>query len=113
MDCIDACIYKEAKYDDEFNLGLSKRKPVYIPFPQATPQVVLFDPETCIDFKSRRCKKTCIEACDRDAIDLHQIDTYEEIEVGTMVLSTGFKQFDAKRAPQYGYGKHPERIHGS
>lgn len=57
MECIDACIYKEAKYPDEFNQKLSKRKPIYIPFPQATPQVVLFDPETCIDFKSHRCKK--------------------------------------------------------
>jgi heterodisulfide reductase subunit A len=62
LDCIEACIYKEAKYPDEFNLGLSKRKPIYIPFPQATPQVVLFDPETIIDFKSHRCKKTCIES---------------------------------------------------
>lgn len=107
MDCIDACIYKEAKYPDEFNLGLSKRKPIYIPFPQATPQVVLFDPETCIDFKSHRCKKTCIEACDRNAIDLKQNPVYEEIEVGTVIIATGFKTFDAKRAPQYGYGKLP------
>jgi heterodisulfide reductase subunit A2 len=107
LDCIDACIYKEAKYPDEFNQGLSKRKPVYIPFPQATPQVVLFDPETCIDFKSRRCKKTCIDACDRNAIDLHQTDKYEEIEIGTVIMTTGFKPFDAKLTPQYGYGKFP------
>lgn len=106
MDCIEACIYKEAKYPDEFNLGLSKRKPIYIPFPQATPQVVLFDPETCIDFKSHRCKKTCIEACDRDAIDLKQVPTYEDINVGTVILSTGFKTYDAKLSPQYGYGKY-------
>jgi heterodisulfide reductase subunit A len=107
MDCIEACIYKEAKYPDEFNQGLSKRKPIYIPFPQATPMVVLFDPETCIDFKSHRCKKTCIEACDRDAIDLKQVATYENINVGTVILSTGFQTYDAKLSPQYGYGKFP------
>jgi heterodisulfide reductase subunit A len=107
MDCIDACIYKEAKYPDEFNLGMSKRKPIYIPFPQATPQVVLLDPETCIDFKSHRCKKTCIEACDRNAIDMNQTVKYEEINVGTVILTTGFQTFDAKLAPQYGYGKYP------
>ena len=107
MDCIEACIYKEAKYPDEFNQGLSKRKPIYIPFPQATPMVVLFDPETCIDFKSHRCKKTCIEACDRDAIDLKQVATYEDINVGTVILSTGFQTYDAKLSPQYGYGKFP------
>jgi heterodisulfide reductase subunit A2 len=45
MECIDACVYKTPKFKDDFNEGLGKRKPVYIPFPQATPQVVLIDPE--------------------------------------------------------------------
>ena len=35
MECIQACVYKQAKVPDEFNLGLGKRKPIYIPFPQA------------------------------------------------------------------------------
>ena len=52
MECVTACIYKDARFPDEFNEGLSKRKPVYIPFPQATPQVVLFDPETCLQLKT-------------------------------------------------------------
>lgn len=30
-----------------------------------------------------------------------------KIEVGTVIIATGFKTFDAKRAPQYGYGKLP------
>jgi len=107
MECIDACVYKEGKTPDEFNQGLSKRKPVYIPFPQATPQVVLIDPETCIEFKSGRCKKTCVEKCDRDAIDFKQKEEIREIRVGAIILATGFKTFDAKRIPYYGYGKFP------
>ena len=107
MDCIEKCVYKEGKTPDEFNVGLSKRKPVYIPFPQATPQVVLIDPETCIEFKSGRCKKTCVEACDRKAIDFKQVEEVKEIEVGTIVLATGFQTFDANRVPYYGYGKYP------
>ena len=70
MECIDACVYQVGKTPDDFNLGLSNRKPVYISFPQAVPQVVLIDPEACIEFKSGKCKKTCVEACgDRNAID--------------------------------------------
>ena len=107
MECIDACVYKEGKTPDEFNQGLSKRKPVYIPFPQATPQVVLIDPETCIEFKSGRCKKTCVEVCDRNAIDFKQKEEIKEIRVGTIILATGFKTFDPKRIPYYGYGKYP------
>jgi len=108
MECIDACVFKQGKVPDEFNLGLSKRKPVYLPFPQAVPQVVVIDPETCIEFKTGKCKKTCIAACgERNAIDLHQPERFETIEVGTIILATGFETFDARRVPYYGYGVYP------
>ena len=108
MECIDACVYKTGKVDDEFNLGLSKRKPVYIPFPQAVPQLVTIDPETCIEFKSGKCKKTCVEVCgERGAIDFQQAEQILEIDVGTIILGTGFKVFDPKRVPYYGYGVYP------
>ena len=99
QECITACVYKEGKVHDEFNLGLSKRKPIYLPFPQAVPQKVVIDPETCIEFKSGKCKKTCVEACaERGAIDLNQKEEIEEITVGTIILATGFKTFDPRRA---------------
>ena len=104
MECVTACIFKEARFPDEFNQGLSKRKPVYIPFPQATPQLVLFDPEACIQLKSGRCKQSCVEACDRKAIDFRQTVEFEDITVGTIILATGFQAFDASRLPYYGYG---------
>jgi heterodisulfide reductase subunit A len=108
QECIEACVYKQPKFTDEFNQGLSKRKPVYLPFPQAVPQVVVIDPETCIEFKSGKCKKTCIEACgDRLAIDLTQQERIEQIQVGAIILATGFKTFDASRIPYYGYGTYP------
>lgn len=108
LECIEACVYKVPQFEDEFNLGLGKRKPVYIPFPQATPQIVIIDDQTCIDFKTGKCKKSCIEACgDRNAIDLKQKEEIKEIEVGAIILATGFKTFDPKRVPYYGYGKYP------
>ncbi len=108
QECIDACVYKKGKIQDEFNLGLSMRKPIYMPFPQAVPQVVAIDPDTCIEFKSGKCKKTCVEACaDRGAIDFQQEPQLEEVSVGSIVLATGFKVFDAKRTPYYGYGVYP------
>ncbi len=51
LECIESCVYKDAKFPDEFNEGIGKRKPVYLPFPQAVPKVVVIDPETCIEFK--------------------------------------------------------------
>ena len=71
-----------------------------MPFPQAVPQIVLIDPEACIEFKSHKCKKTCVEACgERNAIDFNQQESFEEIEVGTIIVSTGFKTFDATDMP--------------
>jgi heterodisulfide reductase subunit A2 len=112
QECISNCVYKEPKFADEFNEGLGKRKPVYIPFPQATPQMVLIDPEVCLNFKrgvlTDKCKKTCVEACgEKKAIDFTQKEEIKEIKVGTIIVATGFKTFDAKRVPQYGYGTFP------
>jgi len=108
QECIEACVFKEGKTPDEFNLGLSKRKPIYLPFPQAVPQVVLIDPETCIEFKTGKCKKTCVEACgERGGIDFHQQERFETIDVGAVILATGYKVFDARRLPYYGYGVYP------
>jgi len=108
LECIDACVFKQPKTPDEFNLGLSRRKPIYIPFPQAVPQKVLIDPDACIEFKSGKCKKTCVEACgERRAIDFRQTERFETIEVGAIILTTGFEAFDARRIPYYGYGVYP------
>jgi heterodisulfide reductase subunit A len=108
MECIEVCVFRRGKTPDEFNLGLSLRKPVYIPFPQAVPQVVVIDQEACIEFRTGRCKKTCVEICaDRNAIDFKQTETFDEVDVGAIIMATGFKTFDAKRSPQFGYGQYP------
>jgi heterodisulfide reductase subunit A len=104
LECIDACVYKTPKFEDEFNEGLGRRKPVYIPFPQATPKVVLIDPETCLQVSRGKCKQSCVEACgDRQAIDFTQQETTCQITVGTILVCTGFQAFDARRIPAYGY----------
>ena len=112
QECIASCVYKEPKFTDEFNEGLGKRKPVFIPFPQATPQVVVIDPAVCLNFKrgvlTDKCKQTCVEACgEKKAIDFTQKETLEQIQVGNIIVATGFKSFDAARIPQYGYGRLP------
>ncbi len=104
--CVDACVYKNARFTDDFNAGLSKRKPIYMPFPQATPAVVLIDPETCMQLSRGKCKQLCAEACERDAIDFNQTETYEEVEAGALIMATGFKTFDPVRKPIYGYGRY-------
>lgn len=108
--CVDQCVYKKPKFRSEFDEGIGLRKPVYIPFPQAVPNYAVIDPETCIEFKSNHCKKTCVTACNevagRDAIDFNQKEEYIDLNVGAVIVSTGFKSFDASRSPEYGYGRY-------
>lgn len=106
-ECVNNCIFKEAKYPDEFNEGVGKRKPIYIPFPQATPLVACIDPDTCIQLKTGKCKKTCAAACPKQCIDFEQKEKIEEIEVGAIILATGYEPFDARQMSQYGYGVYP------
>ena len=109
LECLDACVYKQAKVPDDFNLGLSKRKPIYIPFPQAVPQVPVIDPETCIQFKSGKCKKTCIDACG----ERHAINLDCAAEGGADRSGHGYPGAPASRpsmpprVPYYGYGVYP------
>jgi heterodisulfide reductase subunit A len=47
----------------------------------------------------------CVWACEREAVDHHMRETFAEIEVGAIVLATGFELFDVRRLPQYGYSR--------
>ncbi|HET7840057.1 MAG TPA: CoB--CoM heterodisulfide reductase iron-sulfur subunit A family protein [Terriglobia bacterium] len=107
-ECIEMCVYKDAKYPNDFDMGLGNRKPIYLPFPQAVPPVPLIDRAACIEFKSHKCPKGCVKVCgDRNAIDFTQTVREIELEVGTIIMATGFKTFEPRRLPQYGYGKFP------
>jgi len=83
------------------------RKPVYLPFPQATPQVPLIDPENCLQLKTGKCKRACAEACERKAVDFEQKEVIQEVQVGTIIVATGFKNGGPHKTPYYGYGKYP------
>ena len=98
----------EARFPDPFTLGLGTRKPIFEPFPNATPNAVLVDPETCLAFAPGGCAAPCAEACgERRAIDLRQAEAVQTITVGAIILATGFRPFDVSRTPCYGYGVYP------
>jgi len=48
----------------------------------------------------------CVWACEREAIDHNMQERLEEIEVGAIVLATGFDLYDPRKLPQYGYGRY-------
>ncbi|MFO7772570.1 MAG: FAD-dependent oxidoreductase, partial [Dehalococcoidia bacterium] len=54
----------------------------------------------------------CKEVCEADAIDFGQTDQIVELEVGTIILATGYDQFDPSVIPQYGYKKYDNVLTG-
>ncbi len=106
--CPTGAISVEDKYGrkvihDELHLGPSTA--IRVPIRQAVPMVPFIDKDACIHFKTGECK-VCEKVCDRLAIDHKMEDKEIEIEVGTIILASGFKPFDAKRIPAYGYGRY-------
>ncbi|MFC1860629.1 4Fe-4S dicluster domain-containing protein, partial [Chloroflexota bacterium] len=90
------------KADNEFDLGMSQRKAIYIPFDQAVPNVPVIDREHCAYFQSGKCR-ACEKFCEAEAIDFEQKDEFIEVEVGAIIIATGFEVFDPTPISQYGY----------
>ncbi len=90
--------------DTVYEAGLAYRKAVYSPFPQAVPKYPVVDKPNCTYFLKGKCK-ACQKFCPTEAIDFEQQDQVMTIEVGNIVLATGYDLFDARRIPQYGYGR--------
>jgi heterodisulfide reductase subunit A len=70
-----------------------------------TEEEALIEAERCV--RCGTCSECleCVAACDRGAINHDMKETHEEFTVGTIVLATGFRDFDPKRIPELNYGK--------
>ncbi|HDL15666.1 MAG TPA: CoB--CoM heterodisulfide reductase iron-sulfur subunit A family protein [Euryarchaeota archaeon] len=101
--CSEAC---PVEVPNDFDENLGVRKAIYVPFPQAVPLIYTIDDETCLG-----CGM-CQAVCGPEAIDYEQKPETLELEIGTIVVATGFDLFDAKRKPEYGYGRYENVITG-
>ncbi len=52
----------------------------------------------------------CIKACEAKAIEHRMKDEQLEIEVGSIILSPGFDEFDPSLKGEYGYGRFPNVV---
>ena len=102
-ECLEKC---PVKVPDEFEMGLKTRKAIYMPFMQAVPRVMTIDKDNCIKLTKDKCGN-CLKACKREAIDYEMKDQVLEIEVGAIIVATGFDVWDPTSSSEYGYGKYP------
>lgn len=106
--CQEKC---PSKVPSEFNFGLGQRKAIYTPFPQAVPNKPVIDRNHCLYFLKGRCR-LCEKVCETHAIDFEQTDRLIEVDVGSIILATGYDPFDPRRKPELGYGRYPNVITG-
>ncbi len=98
--CQEKCPIKTAS---EFDAGVGKRKAIYTPFAQAVPNIPVIDTEHCTYFLKGKCR-LCEQVCERGAINFEQQDEFVEVEVGSVILATGFEVLDPTPISDYGYG---------
>lgn len=107
--CWDKC---PTSVPSEYNLGLGKRKAIYIDFPQAVPNKPVIDRRSCRKFTGGKCG-VCQKVCPVGAIDYDQSDELINENFGAIVVATGFDLFDwEQKYGEYGYGKYPDVITG-
>lgn len=99
-DCVTKC---PVKVPNEFEEGLSTRKAIYLPFPQAVPRKVTIDAVHCRMITEKKCG-VCKKVCQAGAIDYDQKDALVDIVAAAIVVTTGFDLFDASALRQYGLG---------
>ena len=89
---------------DEFNEGLSLRKAVYIEFPQAVPSAYVIDFNSCT-----KCGK-CEQLCPSKAINLEDQGKTIDLNIGAILMATGYELYDARKLENYGYGVYKDVI---
>jgi len=99
--CVDVCPIEMPNYFDE---GIGMVKAAFIPFPQAVPLCATIDKDYCIE-----CK-LCDQICERGAVQHDQESEFVELEVGTIIVATGYDPYDPTEKLEYGYGAHTNVI---
>jgi heterodisulfide reductase subunit A len=104
--CAEKC---PAKTADAFNEKISKRKAIYVPYPQAVPLKYSIDPGRCIWLKKGKCG-VCEKICPTQAIRFD--DTPKEIsrDVGAVIMTAGLQAFDPSGLDNYQHGKLPNVV---
>jgi heterodisulfide reductase subunit A len=101
-ECKDAC---PIEYPNEWDMNLGVRKAISVPFDQAVPLVYTINRDYCIE-----CFK-CVDACgERQAINFEQQPEEIELEVGAIIVATGYDIYLPYDNPLYGYGKYQNVI---
>ena len=104
--CTEKC---PTSVPDAFNEGFSDRKAIYSWFAQGIPSTHAIDPGFCRVLNGKKCG-ICQKTCEADAIDFEQKDKIINLDIGSIVVATGYEIFNPKKIPEYRYKDLPNVI---
>lgn len=102
--CYEPC---PVSVPNEFEENLSERKAIFVPCPGALPNVPVIDKGNCLRFTRGEECTLCHESCMFAAIDYNKEDRNIEIDVGAIIVCTGFQMFKPSKNSNYGLGEIP------
>ncbi|MHA1448243.1 MAG: 4Fe-4S binding protein, partial [Candidatus Hodarchaeales archaeon] len=95
-ECSEVC---PEEVPSKWNMGMSTRKAIYKLYPQAIPSTYVRDKKVCIECYA------CIYTCSVDAIDFDMEKTTTKITVGTIIVATGYQEYNPSEIEPYHYGE--------
>jgi heterodisulfide reductase subunit A len=100
-ECMEKC---PKKVSSEYEMGLADRRAIYFPFAQAVPRVATIDEEMCIYHVRGKCR-ICEKVCKANAIDFEMQPEKITVNVGAIIVATGFDVYMPNEMTEYGYGR--------
>lgn len=105
--CLDVC---PVEVPSAFECGLSTRKAIYFWGEDGFPHRPVVDRQTCRHFQGT-CD-ACAKVCPEQAVQWDQDVSFIDVQVGAIVMATGYDLFPVERIGEYGYGQIPDVIDG-
>jgi heterodisulfide reductase subunit A len=100
--CEEVC---PVRVPSEFDMGLVERSAIYLPSLIAVPLTYLIDAKNCLFLQKGECGK-CREVCPEGAVRFEEVGIEFQVDVGTIIVATGYDPFDPRLKPEFGYGLH-------
>lgn len=85
---------------DDFNYGMNMTKALFMPHDMAYPPFYVLDRDALSDADARMLR----DVCPRGAIDLDMTEEEIELEVGAVIVATGWRPYDATKLDNLGFG---------